>query len=272
MGSVCILGGRLMPAFELSIAGSLPVSDEDVARNRKNARGLGLPTYRQIQATRPRLAVIGGGPSINRKVDEIKGFDGDIWAINGAWGWCQRHGIDATFISADPHPIVGQWCQGAKRALLETHTDPHVFELLHGADVAIFDAGEAPGMIRCGSSTVSCTPHLAVRMGYREVTLYGCESSYQLNAATHAFQHEQRPDELLVVCDDKEYLTAPDYYMQAVELSRYIREVPEFIKEHSGGLLRAMIATKGEHAIRWVSEGLAKGLNPIRPKLDEAAE
>jgi hypothetical protein len=271
MGSVCILGGRLVPAFELSIAGELPVPDEDVQRNHKHACGLGLPSYREFRATRPRLAVIGGGPSINRHVDEIKAFDGDVWAVNGAWGWCHRHGIAATFVSGDPHPRVAEWAKGATRALLNVHCDPSAFAVLKDADVAVFDAGSEPGMIRTGSSTASGTPHLAIRMGYREVTLYGCESSYQLNATTHAFQHEQRADEMLVVCDDKEYLTAPDFYMQALELARYIREVPEFIKERSGGLLRAMIEAKGEHFIRWVSDALAKGLSPIRPML-EAAE
>ncbi len=266
MKTVCILGGRLVPPFELSIEGSLPVSDEDVTRNGNAVRGLGLPSYREATATHHRLAVIGGGPSINRKVDEIKAFDGDIWAINGAFGWCEKYGIDATFISIDPHPIVAQWAKGAKRALLETHVDPCVFELLKGAEVTVFDAGDEPGFIRSGHSTVTAIPHLAVRMGYREVTLYGCESSYQLAGSTHAFQHEERPDELLVVCDGKEYLTALDFYMQAGELARYIREVPEFIKERSGGLLRAMIDAKGEHAIRWVSDALAQNLSPIHPK------
>jgi hypothetical protein len=271
MSSVCILGGRLAPAFDLSIVGNLPVSAEDVQRNHKHTCGLGLPSYREFKATRPRLAVIGGGPSINRHVDEIRAFDGDVWAINGAWGWCRSHGICATFISGDPHPIVAQWATGAMRALLEMHCDPSAFSVLKDADVAVFEAGMEPGMIRSASSTASSTPHLAVRMGYREVTLYGCESSYQLNATTHAFQHEQRSDELLVVCDGKEYLTAPDYYLQATELYRYILDVPEFIKERSGGLLRAMIAAKGEHFIRWVSDGLAKSMSPIRPML-EAAE
>jgi hypothetical protein len=271
MGSVCILGGRPVAAFELFISGNLPVSDEDVQRNHKHARGLGLPSYRDFKATRPRLAVVGGGPSIKRRVDEIKAFDGDIWAINGAWGWCRAHDICATFISADPHPIVAKWANGATRALLEAHCDPSAFAVLKDADVAVFDAGLEPGMIRAASSTASSTPHLAVRMGYREVTLYGCDSSYQLNATTHAFQHEQRADELLVVCDGKEYLTAPDFYMQAQELSHYIRDVPQFIKERSGGLLRAMVDAKGEHFIRWVSDGLAKSMSPNRPAL-EAAE
>jgi hypothetical protein len=263
MSSVIILGGRVVPAFDLSISGSLPVAEGVTQRNEQHARGRGLKSYREVMAARPRLAVVGGGPSINRHVDEIKAFDGDVWAINGAFHWCRGHGIDAAFIACDPHPRVATWANGAKRALLEMRVDTQVFDLLANADVAVFDCGDGPGMIRCGTSTVSSTPHLAVRMGYRQVTLFGCESSYPLQSTTHAFQHEERADELLIACDGKEYLTAADYYMQAMELSRYVREVPEFIIERCGGLLRAMIASGGEHKVRWISEGLANGLSPI---------
>jgi hypothetical protein len=260
--SFTVFGGTLRPGIDLSISGKLPVSDETVQANIKNTATLGLPSYRDYpKAAVHRLAVVGGGPSISRHVETLKGWDGDIWAINGAYAWCRQHLIEATFFALDPHPIVARWAKGAKKAILETRCDPSAFETLKGAEVTLCDIGAGPGEIRCGSSTVTAAPHLAIRMGYRHVTLFGCESSYPLNA-THAYTHEARPEELVVRCGGQEFLTAPDYYMQALELSRFIREVPAFVTEQSGGLLRAMIADP-EFRVTWVSDELARNISAL---------
>lgn len=255
-----LIGGRLMPPIDLSIAGVLPVSDEDVARNIRNAFTLDLPNYREMRARKPRLAVVGGGPSINSHIDELKAWDGDIWAINGAFGWCDSRGIDAVFLAVDPHPIVAKWARGARRALLETRCDPSAFDELKDADVYLFDIGTEGGIAARGS-TATAAPHLAIRMGYREVTFFGCESSYP-PGASHAYRDEAREDQLIVEVGGVDYLTAPDFHIQAEELSNYIRQIPEFLKERSGGLLRAMLEhpNPDDRHIRWISESFAKGL------------
>jgi hypothetical protein len=253
-----IFGGRISPEITLTIQGVLPVSDADVSRNIKNAGGLGLKTYREVRAASHKLAVVGGGGSINEHVDTLRSWDGDVWAINGAWRWCSDRGIAATLLASDPHPIVLDWAQGVTRALLETRIDPCVFELLKSADVTTFDYGAEPHNIRGGGSTATCAPVLAFRMGYREATFFGCESCYLPNA-THAYFHEHRTDELVVECGGSFYLTAPDFYVQARELSMMVRELPEFLREQSGGLLRAMVENE-DHHIRWVSDGLAQNI------------
>lgn len=254
-----------MPGIELSISGSLPVSDEVVAHNMKNANGLGLPNYRRFQPTAKHLAVIGGGPSIREREKQIKEWDGDIWAINGAFQWVRDLGRDAVFLAVDPHPIVLNWLTGVQKALLETRVDPEVFARLSDKEVYVFDIGSEPGQLRSGSSAATTTPHLACRIGYHSVTLFGCESSYQPQN-THAYQHEKRDEEMIVLCGKGEYLTAPDFYMQAIELAKYINEVPEYIKEESGGLLRAMLNNNLEHSIHWVSEGMAKTMRKMNQR------
>lgn len=252
-----ILGGRLFNPVELTIAGELPVSAEDVERNIKHAGGLGLKTYRDIPPAGKKLAVIGGGPSINDHIEEIRAFDGDVWAINGAWKWCDDRVIEATFLAVDPHPIVAQWAKGAKRALLETRCDPLAFETLKDAEVILFDV-DGPDGIAARGSTATAAPHLALRMGYGPIIFYGCESSY-IPGMTHAYCDEAREDELVIEVDGHDYLTAPDYYIQAHELANMIRLAPEFMSEQSGGLLRALVANNERH-IKWISENYAKGM------------
>lgn len=261
-----VLGGKLSPAIDLTIAGQLEVTDEAVERNLKNTGGLGLPTYREFKPAGKHLAVVGGGPSIEDHALAIRAFDGDVWAINGAWGWCKQRGIEATFVAVDPHPIVAKWAAGVKRAMLETRIDPLVFELLKDAEVYTFDVGEHKGGLIARGSTATAVPQLACRIGYHSVTFFGCESCFP-PGASHAYQDEDRKDLLLIEAGGEDYLTAPDFYIQAHELSNFMREVPEYLKEESGGLLRALIQNPERH-IKWISEHYAQG---IRPANSEAA-
>lgn len=259
-----ILGGKLHAPISLAIQGVLPVSDEIVARNVREA-----PSGKEYQRAemkpenvRPhRLAVVGGGTTINNHVETLKNWPGDVWAINGAYGWCREHGIDAWLFACDPDPIVLKWAQGAGKAILANTVDPAVFELLKDAEVVTFDVDGRPGGIVGRGSTATCAPHLAVRMAYPGVTFFGCESCYPVGV-THAYQHEVRTDEMLVEvggAERREYLTAPDFYIQAMELANLIRELPVYLTEESGGLLREFVANP-EHHIRWVSDGLARNI------------
>lgn len=256
-----IFGGELRGPLELSIVGQLPVSAEQCLGNIDHARSLALPTLRLGEAAHKRLVVVGGGPSAKLHLKTFRDFDGtvDIWAINGMWKWLKDNGVNSTFLAIDPHPIVNQWIQGCEKALLANVCDPMVFETMQGKDVTVFEIGE--GQIRSGSSTATCCPDLAFKMGYRSVTFYGCESCYVPNGS-HAYMHEPREEELLVECGGGFYLTAPDFYMQAGELSDCIKAIPEYLREESGGLLRAMIEND-THAIRWVSDGMVKTMSNL---------
>lgn len=254
-----ILGGVPVTLAEFNIAGQLPVSAEKVEANAKHVKELGLKTYRSWRTDKTRLAVVGGGPSINTQVETLQNWDGDIWAINGAWKWCKDRGIKATFFACDPHPIVTQWCEGVETAILEQSCDPEAFKSV--ADVYTFDAG--PEGITSYASTASCAPHLAIRMNYRSVTFFGCESSYQFEAS-HAYMNEKREEQIIVRCDGGDYLTAPDLFIQVVGLSNYIREVPEFLSESSGGLLRAMVNDPNFHIV-WISQSLFEAMQQKTP-------
>jgi hypothetical protein len=266
-----IWGGSLRPPVEVNIVGELPVSAEDVFRNVRHTQSLGLKSYREAKATGPRLAVVGGGLSINEHVASLQAWDGEVWAINGALAWCRDNGIDATFFAVDPDPIVARWAVGAKRAVLEQAVHPTVLQVLqtNGCEIFCFDAGVEAGAVRAAGSAASAVPHVAIRMGFREVTFFGCEGSYQPDRS-HAYQNEAREQEMIIEVEGEDFLTAPDFYVYSLALAEYIREVPEFIKEESGGLLRALIKSKGVHRVRWVSEMLARNLSPIRKPAEAA--
>lgn len=212
------------------------VSDRILARNRAYSGSLGLPDFREFRRAAGPLAVVGGGPSIADHADTLKRWPGDVWAINGAFQWCIRNGIDAVFYSIEPGRHLARHAQGAGRAIVADVCNPRTFRVLRGRD-----AYRAPiSEIGHGSTTACTAPLLAAHAGYEKVVLFGCESSF--GEDSHAYP-EGVPDKnrLKVRCDEWEYLTTPQFFMQAEYLADILRALPDYLSEQSGGLLRAAV-------------------------------
>lgn len=185
-------------------------------------------------AATSRLAVVGGGPSVAAMVEELSTFDGEIWAINGAFNWCLRHGIDAAFFSIDPLPQTAAYGWGATRAVLATWCHPNTFDALVGADIS------AVKPVAHGATTATSAPAIAVEAGYQEISFYGCEGSF--GETTHAYGNRGIGNLMQVSCNGKEFLTTPDMMMQTEFLGDLIRQA-SCLKDRSGGLLAAFIAS-----------------------------
>jgi hypothetical protein len=249
-----IRGGILGGPVDLTIRGFLPVSDEQLEANRDNAVGLGLKGLEPGPIVP--LAIVGGGSSIEKHVETLQKWSGDVWAINGAWKWCRDNGIDATFVSVDPHPIVAKWAEGATRAILHAQCPVESFDALKGADVRLFDSNG------CSGTTVAAAITAGAKTRHNAITLFGCESSYQLGKS-HAYMDENLPEQMIVSCEGTFYLTRPDFYFQAQKLAELIRGLDGYVKEEGGGLLRAFIKCP-DHWILWMSDEITKGLKPVR--------
>lgn len=253
-----ILGGTLSDKVivDVTIEGYLPVSDEQLQENLRHARGLDCKKLQP--GPRVPLAVVGGGASINNHIDTLKNWQGDVWAINGAWRWCRDNGIDAVFCSVDPHPIVAKWAEGAKRAMLATQCHPEAFDVLKGADLITFETGTE--VKAAAGTTASTLIYAGILTHHSSVTLFGCESCYLPNK-THAYQKEDHPNQIVVACGEGFYLTGADFYVQARAMADIINSLDGYVKEESGGLLRAFI-NNPKHWVAWVSESLVKTMKP----------
>lgn len=219
------------------------VSDQQIERNQAFWRSKGLQkVYFPPHPHEEKIAIVGGGRSIHRSWDEIRKFR-HVLAINATRKTLLQYGIDATFVSVDPLPVIAEFAEGATRAIVATRCDPSVFDALKGAQVRIFDT---PGDIPMLSATASTLVPLVMKMGFRQACFFGCESSY--TGFSHADRHEDR-EVIKVKADGKEFITAPDYFWLARELAEQIRSNPGVIIEKSGGLLRAMIRDPNARAL-----------------------
>ena len=215
------------------------VSDEQLDRNVASARARGLP--RPKCEPRPKLAVVGGGPSLAIHRGELLYWPGDIWACSSAFQWCRKNGIKATFFNVDPEAAMLPWAEGVERAILSTTTDPSLFDAI--PEVEAFDLVATADYMNHGVSAVTATPCLALEIGYTDITFFGCDSSYDY--VTHAYQNELAADGGLkhviwVRCGDRVYPTNPPLLMQAEFLGAVVRTCSMVFSERSGGLLGAM--------------------------------
>lgn len=260
-----IVGGELVGELDIQWSGSPPVTPENIDAQVIKAKALDLPSVVGNLDIVPdngrKLAVVGGGRSIIDQEQALKDWDGDVWTINATYHWASARGIESTFIASDPHEIVAQWAKGVKRALVTTRCHPDVFNILreNGAAVRVYDL-EGDKKIMSGSSTATSSFHLAILDGYKSITYFGCEGSYP-PGGTHAYMHEFRTAEMIVEVGSEEFHTAPDYFMQSLEMANIFRMVGEGggLREESGGLLRALIANP-VYRITWVSKGLMDNL------------
>jgi hypothetical protein len=114
-----------------------------------------------------------------------------------------------------------------------------------------------------GSTTAASMPVLSGILGYKDVTYFGCESSFI--DRDHAYLNENREHQLIVRAAGVDYRTTPPFLVQAQELANILREFPQVYKEQSGGLLRALIA-HDDWSIAAVSKALKEHLEDVNGK------
>jgi hypothetical protein len=238
---------------------------ETYQANAVHACSLGLPFV--TPGTRGSLAVAGGGPSILKHLDKLKGYD-EVWGINRTAVWLRERGIEATFFSVDPQYMPGMTNVG--KAIVATSLHPRLFEELAGKDVSLFHIRPVEshdGFVSDGGCSSACRAiPLASHMGYSSVTFFGCEGSY--DGDSHAYSSDLQTHQLVIRAGGRDYITQPDFQLQCEYIVPFLTAEPSYFKEESGGLLRAMAADPDWFCAA-VSAEVAKRILPEGATLDD---
>lgn len=247
---------------------SMGVSPERIAPNTESALARGIPLVQPAKAHDRKLAVVGSGPSLRHHLKSLRKWKGDIWAINGTVKYLHDNGIKSTLISVDPgerkdYPRVLQ----AKDALLAVVCDPVLFDAYEGRVKGFFISPDprAPFEASGGCTTACRAPMLAIQMGYRDITFYGCEGSYEGDTHVYADFKDEGPLELYVeeYAGGKGYRCCVEGLMQSQYLSDLIRKFPQGFREKCGGLLRVML----EHPDTWT---MAQVSGALKDRLEQS--
>jgi uncharacterized Rossmann fold enzyme len=205
--------------------------------------------------------LVGGGPSAADDIDEIwhRYYQHQtIFALNGAAGWLKKEGIEADYqVILDARPENCRFVSSldASAFLVASQCDPSVFETLSGQSVILFHHWEEgiadcfdhkPSVLIGGGITVGLTAiALVYAMGYRQIHLYGYDSSDRENAS-HAYEQAQKGAEAErreVWVGRKKFVCAPGMFAQAKAFPAFAALMAEhgaMITVHGSGLLPEM--------------------------------
>jgi hypothetical protein len=228
------------------------VPDSVLARNKALAPDLPPPKGSG------RLAVVGGGPSVLDRLDELRGFDGEIWAINGAYRFLRSHGIETTFYTTCPgqpvpgEPHTAELAHGAKRAVLTDYCGPNVFAVLAEANVSL---AREPFH---GPTTAVAATVIGLQAGFDQIVFYGAEGSFAgaKGERCHAYAYTPHPHLIYLDVAGEPYVTKPEFLIQAETLAEIISTFPWTFSEQSGGLLRALITHGQRYRVTHLSRAL----------------
>lgn len=168
------------------------LSDEACERNLNRVLARKLPYCKVSPKRAGQLAIVASGPSVEDFLEEIRAFE-HIWAINGAYNFLQDRGVLPTaFFGTDPLPGLAAYVQRPIRGTtfyLSAFCDEAVYDALKDYNVQVWfpqqDAVDFPGdlpadteLISGGTTALARAPFLARCLGFRDVTLYGADSSF----------------------------------------------------------------------------------------------
>lgn len=208
---------------------------EELEANTAHALTLGLPAIEYAG----HVAVVGGGPSLADHLDELRAWEGPIWAINATWRWLKERGIKSTFFTCDPKLQPWLRLDRGEAALVSISLCPEMFEALAGGNIRTFTLGLDD--VHCTFTTATSAPHMALKMGHRSVTFFGCDASFT-GAQAYAFDHPLPGDLIVVEVAGEGFATKPEFLMQAKDLAELCRELPDQCRSRSAGLMAALIA------------------------------
>lgn len=231
-------------SIEFEIIGN--VTDQELTANVDYA--LTLPYETIAKCSEPHdgiLCIIGGGPSLADDLEEIRGrYKGGavIWALNNSFKYLRDNGIEAhghVMLDAREKNVEFVLPSPATRIYAST-VHPEVFKAakLCGGEILLWHpmiAGmlgklenKPAALIGCGNSVGLKAMGLAMVMGFRDVHLYGYDSSYR-GDANHAYSQPLNDNERIieVQVNGRKFKTAPWMAMQTDEFKETCKDLCE---------------------------------------------
>jgi hypothetical protein len=226
-------------------------------RNLSSVLLRGLPMVQQLPEHDEPLAIVCSGPSVPAFLDELRSWPGKIWAINGAYRYLLDNGIIPDgFFGMDPLPGLAPYVKET-----DPHTtfyicsicDPSVFDNLKDRKVQLWhpdgeDMVYPPDqwVIGGGTTAVTRAPYLALLQGYRDITLYGVDSSFS-EGEVYCYPHgtyecDTNSIKLLIeVGNEGPFVTELSLMKQVSQLYVLHDKFAGKLKFRCGGLLEAFM-------------------------------
>lgn len=227
------------------------VSDQETRqRHIDSAVARNLPQCKVGSIKKKKLAIVASGPSVADSVQTLREWDGEIWGINGAFGWMihreiQPHG----FIGVDPEEILKDYLPEPPEDTtyyLASQVHPGVFDHLANRKVMLWHMSDKEVkwpigsiLVHGGSSCLTRAPWLACMLGYQDVHIFGGDSSF--THKTHVYSGNIPSNFCFAEAGGEVFRTHKVMLVQACDVIEMVQSFPGSITIHGSGLMPAMV-------------------------------
>jgi hypothetical protein len=207
----------------------------------------------------PTCAVVGGGPSVLGQLENLRKWEGDIYAINDTAGYLSSEGISCYVYAVDGVRIPFRLGPLVKGAVFATRVHRCQFSQLKGKPIQVFDMAEEnhTGGIEGGATAVCRTPHLFLRMGYAGIVYFGIDGSFYGDITHVSGKSDSARDNMIIIkAGGRDYVTHAGFLLQHEYMMQVFKKYPQFLFNASGGLFHAMLKNPDTWSVVAVAEDL----------------
>jgi uncharacterized Rossmann fold enzyme len=234
------------------------VGDLEILANVKAASALNLPWLQLSEESRTEeVLIVGGGPSVQAFLPTIKAkkqAGAKIFAVNGAMKMLHDIGCAVDYfvlLDARQESIAFLQNGEAGEYLIAAQCPPEAFKAVSDKKITLWHPnfkgvsdilGERECVLIGGGTTVGLQAmSISYAMGFRDIHLYGFDSSY-LNGEGHAYQQNQNVGDEVeeFIVNEKKFLSTPWMARQAVEFQTAAQQIADgdaTVTVHGIGLL-----------------------------------
>lgn len=250
--------------YPLSIKGVLANSVDDIARNIEHALGLDYTPFNDLVGSKTgAVAIVGSGPSLKANWHELRNFKGDIIACNASCQFLLEKGITPQFMFCfDADPLALEFFSPHKEIsyLMASRCVPKAFEILKGCKIVLWHAAgdekvrdilentkTMEPMIIGGSAAVTRALVLAMPMGYKDIHVYGGDSSFA-KGDTHIRKSTTVERRMPIRCNGRVFEVAPWMTIQVEDLkflAPLVKRLGIQMHFHGDGLLQCVASELG---------------------------
>ena len=251
------VGDPTLGWMPLEVRGNLANTADDIARNIEHALGLDYIPFNDLLGTKSgATAIVGSGPSLKANWQELKDFKGEIIACNASCQFLLEKGITPQFMFCfDADPLVLEFFTPHKDItyLLASRCVPKAFELIKGCKLVLWHAAgderiqeilekrqRNEPMVVGGSAAVTRAMILAVPMGYKDIHIYGGDSSFAAGE-THIRKSTTLEKRMALKCAGRVFEVAPWMTLQVEDVKKLVplvKFVGVRLHFHGDGLLQ----------------------------------
>ena len=233
--------------------------DQEVLGNIISAVALDLPWLQFAEPHDGTAVIVGGGPSMKALLPMIAAHQQSghkVFALNNTIPSLNIAGVNPDFfvlLDAKPSNVDFIRPHEGTKYLIASQCNPVVFKALEGYDVTIWHPsfpgilpiiGDKPCAVVGGGSSVGLLAlSVAFCMGYRNIHVYGLDSSYSNDGKAHAYDQDADDDRGFYIVNGVEYLASKWMVRQAIEFQAVANQLSAentILQVHGYGLLPAV--------------------------------